>query len=286
MIKFFKHLDIKDKVTLAVALIAAISAVISAVIGISVQKQILECQIAISTCNNNINNLEAKISSINTNVNMLNTYYTEAEKTAKSLMEEAIHAYDAKEYLHVIELYSNDKISNTPVVLTNMGFLYENGYGVIQDFNKAEEYYNKAIFQNYEPAYEHKLAMYIKYKLQNTEEIICEGYDLNNKRAAAYIANFYDTEISDKDAFYTYCKVYSRDEQSEYNQRFYTYISCGEQSFSCIPTNDDFYKYVPTNQKTSLIDGYTVINYYYDVYKCEPLDLNILDPIFIREENL
>lgn len=310
----FKQLGSVEKVTLIAAIIGATGSILASFIGISASKQLAEYKIVLDTYTNTINSIDMKISNIsnnnnnansnnnensninvngnnnvnsnntNSNINSNNVVNYEAEKTIKSLMEEAIHAYDAEEYLRVIELYSNEKISNTPIVLTNLGFLYENGYGVTQDFNKAIEYYNRAISQDYEPAYEHKLAMYIKYKLQKIEEIICEGYDLGNKRAALYIANFCDSEMSDKDALYTYCKIFSKEQQLDFNQRFYTYTSRGVQSFSSPRVNDDFYLYVPISQKTSLYNEISMINYYYHVYKCIPLDLDILNPTFVKEE--
>lgn len=253
MINFFKHLDIKDKLTLIVALIAAMAAIISAVIGISVQKQILELQIAINNCNNNISNIESKISSINTNVNTLNTYYAEAEKTVKSLMEEAIHAYDAEEYLRVIELYSNEKISNTPIVLTNLGFLYENGYGVTQDFSKAEEYYNKAIAQGYEEAYNHKMTMYFTYCLSGIENVVYEGYERNSEVLADFITSFYPSDSRDKfEILASFCNDYTSEEQIDFlNTNVWEWVDNGYMKFTIPPTSSSYEQYQWVNSLVS-----------------------------------
>lgn len=274
MINFFKHLNPKNKLTLIVALIAATASVVSAAIGISVQKQILEFQVAINNCNNSISNIESKISSINTNVNTLNTYYAEAEKTDKSLMEEAIHAYNAEEYLRVIELYSNEKISNTPIVLTNIGYLYENGYGVTQDFSKAEEYYNKAIAQGYEEAYTHKMTMYFTYCLSGIENIIYEGYERNSEVLANFLSSFYILDSLDKFEFLDiFCNYYTSEEQLDFlYNNVWEWENMGYVTYTIPPKSCSYERYELANAFTSWDPP--SINHVYRHYKISTHNLS------------
>ena len=66
-----------------------------------------------------------------------------------------------------------------------MGILYEEGYGVTQDYKKAFEWYSKAAAQNYADAQNNLAALYAQGK----------GVELNNKKPLSYIAKRLSKEM-------------------------------------------------------------------------------------------
>ena len=271
--KLSKH----DIVTLFTALIAATGSIFAACIGLSVQNQIMECKLAINNCNDNINNINSEIASSITNINEIYNQYLEAAKTPQTLYNEAIYAYDSGDYKRVITIYANEQIANSPVALTNMGYLYENGYGVIQDFDKAEMLYNEALALDYELAYNHKLAMYITHKLSGLENIFYEGYLNDYESAASYLKCFFDENITADKAISIYCKEYTSEECMEFNKQFYEFNYIGIKSYPIPPKNDEFTLYVPISQHSTL----SGVNYTYKVLISTPKNIDILSTGFI-----
>lgn len=210
----FKDYTSKEIITLISALIGATGAIFAAIVGISIHNQIVECRLEVNNCINTVNTINTNISSLNSITNTNATYFTEAEKTPTTLFNEAIHAYNAGDYEQVYKIYSEEKICNSPVALTNLGYLYENGYGVQQNFDKATELYDKAIFQAYEPAYDHKIAMYLKYALPSIPDVIYEGYE----RGSITLETFLECYIvpEPEAALELFCTEYSYEEQMDF----------------------------------------------------------------------
>lgn len=286
--KMLKEYTSKDIISLIAALIGATGAIIAAVIGISIQNQIVECRLAVNDCINTVNSMNAEISSINNNVNTINNFITEAEKTPTTLFNEAIHAYNAGLYERVCEIYSEEKICDTPVALTNMGYLYENGYGVKQDFSKADEFYNKAIIQNYESAYTHKLAMYLKNDLPGIENVLYDGYKRNSQALEDFVTCFFSPELgTPNEILDMFCNSLSEEEQLEFIHNnimkwdFIKYV----KSMVPLDSYDNTIKYEWVNELDSMnsdknADGSVGI---YRMYRLVVLNIELLDEGFINE---
>ena len=62
-----------------------------------------------------------------------------------SLNDQGIAAYNAKDYAKAVELWKKAADMGNTYAMRNVGVCYEKGQGVAQDYNKAEEWYKKAI---------------------------------------------------------------------------------------------------------------------------------------------
>ncbi|WP_314991161.1 tetratricopeptide repeat protein [uncultured Campylobacter sp.] len=63
---------------------------------------------------------------------------------SKDLTELGNEAYDKGDYQKAAELYQKACDSGEAFGCTSLGFLYENGQGVKQNFSTAKQYYGKA----------------------------------------------------------------------------------------------------------------------------------------------
>lgn len=70
---------------------------------------------------------------------------------AESLMETAIAAYDAKEYMKAKEIWESLSAVNTDAMV-NLGTMYVKGFGVAKDIHKAFSLFNRAADQEHEVA--------------------------------------------------------------------------------------------------------------------------------------
>ena len=63
---------------------------------------------------------------------------------SKDLTELGSEAYDKGDYQKATELYQKACDGGEAAGCSNLGFLYENGQGVKQNFSTAKQYYGKA----------------------------------------------------------------------------------------------------------------------------------------------
>ena len=63
---------------------------------------------------------------------------------SKDLVESGKEAYNKGDYQKAVELYQKACDGGAALGCYNLGFLYENGQGVGQNFSTAKQYYGKA----------------------------------------------------------------------------------------------------------------------------------------------
>lgn len=257
----------------------------AAAIAANARSEVVQLQSNIESYNSNISTLitEINTNNENSNTNIMNTSFNEAEKTPQTLLQEAIYAFDAQMYDRVFVIYSNDKISNTQVALTNMGYLYENGYGVSQDFERARECFDKAIILGFEPAYTHKLAMYFKYSLPGVEDVLYEGYKRNSVSAANFIASFFpDYAGTPMEILEMFCTSYNSDEQLDFFEQYiWEWKDYGYRSYDKPPFSSDIQEYVRVNDIQDIErGGRTRV---YKVFKKETRNIQLIDRGFYTE---
>ena len=282
----FKDYTSKEIITLISALIGATGAIFAAIVGISIHNQIVECRLEVNNCINTVNTINTNISSLNSITNTNATYFTEAEKTPTTLFNEAIHAYNTGDYEQVYKIYSEEKICFSPVALTNLGYLYENGYGVVQDFDKADDYFIAAIDQGYEPAFNRKLAMFLKYSLPGVEEVIYEGYNRNSEVTAKFISSFYpQSNKTPKQLLQEFCTGYTQNEQLNFlNKNIWYWEDAGYIGFDVPPISSNTVQYELANLIINP-DALSVTKLYHRFNK-KPYNIHLIDDGFIYSHDL
>lgn len=258
------------------------------------------CAIAFSVdTKNEVNTYKTMVQELNTSISYLNsqifnikgdmnqewntTYNYEHEKSIVSLLNEAEILYDSQDYKELFEVYSDERLRENAIVLSNLGYMYANGYYVKQDLDMAEKYYNDAIEKGCIDAYNNKLSMYLKYCLDNIQDIIIEGYELGSNKAATFISTFSDSEDEDVKILYDFCND-SFEEQSSYINKMYYWNDSGVISSNSALSSDALVRYELLNADYNIHESDNSAGYIFTYRKYNLLcaNLDILDEHFIK----
>lgn len=237
--------------------------------------------ISIVNSNNNLIKKIVKIEDYNFSTNSQITYNTMFEDNntdAETLMNYAKYYYNAKNYEGVVRIYGNSKLSDNVIALTNLGYMYANGIYFEQDLEQAEFYYNKAIALGYDRALSNKLAMYLKYNLDNIIELFQLGYSLNNDAITDFIYSFYNDSdnIGSQKCFEDFVNK-KENIQNEIIENMYYYDYKSSEIFYSPPTNNELHKYHYIRR----VDSENYIAAYYEIYDLKCYNIELLREDFI-----
>lgn len=159
---------------------------------------------AISILNEQIYNLETNLTIENSSESVStentinshnqitnNTVFETSESDEETLMNYAKFYYTAGDLEGVVRIYGNSKLSNNPIALTNLGYLYANGIYFSPNLEIAENYYNQAIELGFDQAMCNKVAMYINNMLPDTITVLNDAFIRRNEKVASFVSSNY-----------------------------------------------------------------------------------------------
>lgn len=213
-----------------------------------------------------------------------NTVFEDANSDQETLLNYAQFYYLANNYEGVARVYGNSLLANNPVALTNLGYMYANGIYFQQNFEIAENYYNKAIELGYQQAMANKVAMYLKYKLLNTELIIAEACESRNVNVGIFLAITMDRitdysymYISDFGQMYDYHYSLGDIERIELIENMYFWEDVGLVTCFKAPTRSELeiYEFIRLRDIDNSVAGL------YRKYERRCYSIDVLDECFI-----
>lgn len=182
--------------------------------------------------------------------NITNNAYSYDENTSReTLLKYAQNAFLAGNYQETVQIYSMEKLQNDPVVNNNLGYMYAKGYYFYESFEKANEYYDKAIEGGCEEARGNKLALYIRIHSIKSLYIIRQECERDNEQIIDYFLSFYDEYESDnyqekkKFVINTIDDLVMEEWYDFMLSTFYVWEEVGLVKMSEVPTNTDFEYY-------------------------------------------
>lgn len=182
-----------------------------------------------------------------------NTVFENADTDEKTLLNYAQFYYLANNYEGVARIYGLSALSNNPIALTNLGYMYANGIFFQQNLEMAENYYNKAIELGCQQAMANKVAMYLKFKLSGTEMVIADACENENVNVGIFLAetmdrltNYSYMYISDFGQMYNYYSSLSDTERVELIENMYYWEDAGLVTYAEKPeaSNIAIYEFV------------------------------------------
>lgn len=141
------------------------------------------------------NSITANFSNVNTNEVNINGL---TEKSVEQQFYEAQTYYQAGDYGNAMRIYREIQ-NDHAVAMSNIGYLFAHGLGVVQSTLDASKYYRQA----YEMGNEQALQNYISINLTapagyaETLEALKYGYDQNSKTAILYLASAFCGQMPD-----------------------------------------------------------------------------------------
>lgn len=137
--------------------------------------------------------------------------------------------FEMGDYLEVIRIYGNENLETNSIALNNMAYMYENGYGINKDLNKAIELYCAAAKLDASIAMDN----YVIFVLQHPKSywqilnVLQEGCDAGSVQAAKFCASYmdgYSVEITEEEYFALADEFLSLSEQEKIKKiDMYTY---------------------------------------------------------------
>lgn len=230
---------------------------------------------------------ENSINSNNINYNNQitnNTVFEDANSDVETLLNYAQFYYLANNYEGVARIYGNSLLSDNPIALTNLGYMYANGVYFQQNLEIAERYYDKGIELGLQQAMANKVAMYLKYKLPNTELIIEEACEKRNMDVGIFLASTVDRitdyqymYISDFYQMYEYYCSLDDIERIELIENMYYWEDVGLETHFTAPDDTEIELYELIGFRD--IDNRVAVLYRKYEIKCYSIE--VLDESFI-----
>lgn len=155
--------------------------------------------------------------------------------TTEEMLKKAEDYYKIGNYYNAIMLYTNKQLETNPIALSNLGYMYEHGYGVVRSIETAKNYYYKAsMLDEKENCFENYIISVIKYPKDYDEIIgalslgmslgsdICKEFILSvypkwtKETDEERIELFMNLPLSDKIEFFNYAMYEKRISELEY----------------------------------------------------------------------
>ena len=213
-----------------------------------------------------------------------NTVFENSNTDEKTLLNYAQFYYLANNYEGVARVYGLSTLSNNPIALTNLGYMYANGVYFQQNIEMAENYYNKAIELGCQQAMANKVAMYLKFKLSGTEMVIADACENKNVNVGIFLAetmdrltNYSYMYISDFSQMYNYYGSLSDAERVELIEDMYYWEDAGLVTYAEKPEESkiETYEFIRFSDRDYAVYGI------YRKYALKCFLLDALDECFI-----
>ncbi|QFJ54804.1 sel1 repeat family protein [Pseudobutyrivibrio xylanivorans] len=182
-----------------------------------------------------------------------NSFYSRVidENTSEhTLLQYAENACISGNYEAAVEIYSMEKLSESPVALNNMGYLYSQGLYSPQNIDIADDYYDKAIKVGSDKALDNKLAMHLNNRCEDIIEILKQGYEAGDSNTIsflnyAFFENYSDYEVEGLHKFAVWL-LYdaSLEEQENFISNLYEWNEEGNVFLTYSPRDTNLVKYI------------------------------------------
>lgn len=287
--EFFRQFTFKDWVK---AIFAVLGLIIGTSVAISFYK--INNYFAIDSQNNidNSENTGVQITdsediSIESIVNgdsyteeVTNAYYAaliDENTSERTLLQYAENAFLAGSYEECIKIYSMDKLQDNAIANNNVGYFYANGIYFPENIETADRYYDKAQAEGSKKAFENKLALHLRNKMDDSIQLLQQGYDIKNEKTIDFIAfqiQGYD-DFSNEEKWqyaYQYCYGITEEGQKDIWERLYYWDE--EETIYLTgraEAGTELVQYILVDENSSV--GATVKTYKKYVRKCSGIDI-------------
>jgi TPR repeat protein len=224
----------------------------------------------------NVNDVKQTITSSNNTTNNYGAIVNESMDES-TLLSYADQEFQAENYEIVVQVYSMDNLKNNPIACNNLGYMYANGIYFPENVELADYYYDKAIEQGDNKAFENKMALHFRICDSSRVDLLRIGYQMGNEATinffASHIEGYSEMNDNEKAEYLNSFLNIENNKQEEFLEYFYEWKYVGKVYLTFSPVDSELIKYICVD----IISSDSSITRVYEKWEKTCLGLELLE---------